>query len=371
MGVNLEAKVLSEKDIGTWNDLVDTSPWGDILQYWQWGEAKRGEGWTPYRIAVFEGDKIISGAQCLVKKASFLGSYMYVPHGPVFTDKAQLKRSLGVLREKLIEVATDLGCFVIEIEPKTGLHVDDNSITENLKPFIDEEIFEVFKGAGFKLTGRNMQPKYKLLYDLKLSDDELLALMKKNTRYNVRLAKKKGVVINEYLPDDPRLEDKLREFYALLKLMQKRAKGYPVRPYESFVNLFKNFRGTENIALFEALYDDDVITMNISERTDKWSSSFYAGSNRLHSNVKAAYLLRWESVKKAKSFGSNIYDFWGIIPGSDQHKGYSDTKLSFGGTRIDHVGILALPLDRFEFMIWDKILPVRTKLFSIFRSLKP
>jgi lipid II:glycine glycyltransferase (peptidoglycan interpeptide bridge formation enzyme) len=176
------------------------------------------------------------------------------------------------------------------------------------------------------------------------------------------LAQKKGVKIREYDLSDPKIDRKLLQFYDLLLMTQDRAKGYPIRSFDYFKKFFKNFAGTNSVFLLEATYEDKTIAMNISQRTKYWSSSFYAASNRLFPEVKAPYLLRWESIMKARAMGAKLYDFWGIIPNSSQHQGYSDNKLSFGGVRMDTYGILTLPLSFSRYFIWDKLLPLRSKL---------
>ncbi|MCA9386121.1 GNAT family N-acetyltransferase, partial [Candidatus Dojkabacteria bacterium] len=163
---------------------------------------------------------------------------------------------------------------------------------------------------------------------------------KKNTRYNIGYAERKGEEVKTYSLEDENIDEKLSEFYDLLEEMQERSSGYPIRSKKYFKKLFKEFKGTDSIVLFEVSYKGDVIAMNISEFTDVWASSFYAGSNRLHRKVKAPYQLRWQSIKEAKERGCKVYDFWGIIPDSKHHKGYSDHKLSFGGDRVDYVGII-------------------------------
>ena len=107
--------------------------------------------------------------------------------------------------------------------------------------------------------------------------------------------------------------------------------------------------------------------MNISQRTTSWASSFYASSNRKFTEVKAPYLMRWQSIIAAQNFGSKVYDFWGIIPNSQQHQGYSENKLSFGGARINTYGLLALPINRIKYLIWDGAIKLRAKLFGLFR----
>lgn len=372
MKTKIYSKLLSEEYKPTWNQFVEDSKWSTILQLWEWGEVKEGEGWNAYRIGVFEDKSLILCAQILVKKASLLGNYLYIPHGPVFQKVEDLEAGIEKLNFHLISFAKSHNCFAIEIEPMLGTAVleEGQILTTGLTHYTNTKAIDILKDVGYTNTKRNMQPKHKLFYDLELSEEELLALMKKNTRYNVRLAQKKNVEVIEYGLNEPNIIQKLRLFYDLLLKMQQRAKGYPVRPYKSFLRLLNEFKDNDHITIFEAKYDGDLITMNISQKMKSWSSSFYRGSQRIHNKVKASYLLRWESILSAKRYGSKVYDFWGFIPNDSQHKGYSDTKLSFGGTRIDMHGILAMPLDKNKYFIWNKILPLRVKLMTIIRSLK-
>lgn len=355
-----------------WNDFVSNCPWSDILQYWQWGEVKTLEGWE---YGFITSDDDIVRSMFLIKRAPGLGNYMYIPHGPVFHSLDDLRNSVLSWKNNILKVAKEKNCFVIEIDPKIGELTENEDLNEiqkknvdSLSHFFNKDIIEEFKRNGFQRTSRNMQPIYKLLYSLELSPDELMSLMSKSTRYNVRYAEKNGVEVKEYSPDDPQIEERVKEFYKLLEVTQERAGGYPIRPFSTFQKLFEVFKGTQDISLFEVSYQGDVIAFNISQRTQCWSSSFYASSNRLHSKLKAPYLLRWASIMRAKEFGSDVYDFWGIIPDSKQHKGYSDHKLGFGGARIDHIGIMQMPLNSFKTVIFNRVLPLRSKFAELKRN---
>lgn len=361
---NLQIKVFNEDSKNLWDDFINNSYGGDILQFWGWGETKKDQGWKPLRLGVVdENNNLVFAAQCLIKKAGFLGNYIYIPHGPVFKNIKDLKDSLPFFVDYLKSKSKELDIFGIEIEPRFGKlaqeEIDPSRVTENIKPLIDPEILTTFINNKFFISGRNMQPVYKIYYDLSLPDEKLFSMMKKNTRYNIGLAERKGVNIEKIQSDDMQIPDKISKFYSLMLETQKRAKGYPIRPKSTFDKLMDAFKGSENIALFEASYGDDLIATNISQRTKYWSSSFYAASNRLHSEKKAMYLLRWKSIQWAKEYGSKLYDFWGIIPDSKQHQGYSDTKLSFGGVRINNYGILVLPFNRYRYFIWNNFLKSR------------
>lgn len=359
-------KIFHEEDTVGWNRFIDSTPYSTILQFWQWGEVKKSEGWEPFRIGIEVDGQLKVAAQCLMKLAPFLGNYLYIPYGPVFRDINEFKSFLPDLLIGLKDFAVKRNCFVIEFDPLIGRLVDTEDSSEVLGPYLNKKIKEILLSNGFQISNRNVQPKHKLFYDLTKSEEELLMLMKKNTRYNVRLAQKKGVQINKISFSNPEAKIKVDQFYELLLETKDRAKGYPIRPKSTFEKLIEVFKESNEIELFEAVFENDLLTMNISEFTSYWSSSFYGASNRLHPDVKGAYLLRWESVLEAKRRGCKVYDFWGVIMDSKQHQGYSETKLSFGGVRMDTYGIFALPLDKLKYRAWDRLIPLRSKI-KIFR----
>lgn len=348
----------SEKD--KWNQFIDSSPYSTILQHWGWGEVKKSEGWKPYRLGLENEGYLVVAMQILVKPASFLGNYAYVPYGPIFKDLRDFESNLQEILRNLLEFANRNKCFVVEFDPLLGELVDAKE-SLSILPYLDKSFKKLLLDNGFKLSNRNFQPRHKLFYDLSQTEEELMGLMKKNTRYNVRYAEKNGVVVESTKIGDESVTEKIEKFYELLEETQERASGYPIRPKETFLKLVEEFKDTENIEIFTASFEGDVIAMNISEFTSYWSSSFYGASNRLHSKMKAPYLLRWKSVQRAKGRGCKVYDFWGVIPNSEQHQGYSDNKISFGGTRIDTHGLFALSISSWKYAIWDKILPLRNK----------
>lgn len=349
-----------QKDKKLWNQFIDSSPYSTILQLWEWGEVKVTEGWTPYRLALKDEGVIKITSQVLVKRAPLLGNYMYIPYGPVFRSINDLKKYFSPFLQLLKEFAISQDCFVLEIDPLIGKLVsEDDKNNFSFNPYVDEQVKKVLLKEGFIISKRNFQPKHKLFYDLTKKEEELMNQMKKNTRYNVRLSEKKGVTVEITKLNSPEASSKIDQFYNLLLETQKRTKGYPIRPKSTFLELLKQFKDTENIEILTASLGKDIIAMNISEFTSHWSSSFYGASNRLHPEAKASYLLRWKSVLRAKERGCKVYDFWGYIPGSEQHKGYSDNKLSFGGVRVDTYGVFSLPLSKLKYLVWDSLLPLR------------
>jgi lipid II:glycine glycyltransferase (peptidoglycan interpeptide bridge formation enzyme) len=426
----IKVKICTNSDLIEWNTFASNSPYGDILQFWQWGELKKLEGWRPFRVAIIEqkgkNERWLLAAQILLKPVRFLGNYAYIPNGPIFYQKSDLEMGLPKLRDFLILNNKMYSFLCLEIEPKIGVLVNEEKEQNfeqkilqqnpNIKPLVDKEVIQIFAKAGYKITDRNIQPIYKLYYDLEQSEDQLMSQCQKTTRYNIKLAQKKDVKVREFLGKNIDIDLKLKTFYDLILRTQRQKNIYLNKSLSNFQKMFSFFSvnstqtnktkeesqnistkfknpvpsiletknsnskvifrdgvivkktsetkklhkipeslnklkiSNSNISLFEASYNDETIAMNISFRTNFWSSTFYASSNDKYPDIKAPYLLQWNSVLQAKEYGSKIYDFWGINPNKEN---YSDNKISFGGVRVDNIGILSLELNPIKFKIWN------------------
>jgi lipid II:glycine glycyltransferase (peptidoglycan interpeptide bridge formation enzyme) len=160
---------------------------------------------------------------------------------------------------------------------------------------------------SFPLTLRssshNIQPPHTILVDLKGTEDEILARMKQKTRYNIRLAEKKGVTVSPW-------ED-LSAFHDMMLVTGERdgfgvhSEKYYRRAYELLHPkgmceiLLAEFEGKPLATLFVACYGDG-------------SYYLYGASTDEERNRMPTYLLQWEAMKWAKARGCEEYDLWGV-----------------------------------------------------------
>ena len=235
--------------------------------------------------------------------------------------------------------------------------------------YAQKEVLQTFINNGYLVTGRFNQPKYKVFYNLNLSEDELLQKCKKETRYNIHKAKKNGVEFKEYDFTNPLISTKLVQFHNLLKSLEKRT-GNSVINLKHLKSLVKKFRKTNYLKLHEVSYKGEVLAMNISQQTKFWASSFYSASSQKHSNLKADYLLRFSTIMQAKAKNIKLYDFWEILPEQNWDEGYVKKKLSFGGERLDQYGLLVFPVSPIKFAVWDVVTWLKRKLKKKFTQKK-
>jgi lipid II:glycine glycyltransferase (peptidoglycan interpeptide bridge formation enzyme) len=156
---------------------------------------------------------------------------------------------------------------------------------------------------GFQPSLHAIQPRRTLIVDLQGDEDELLARMKQKTRYNIRLATRKGVVIKQ--------SDDISSFYQMMKITGVRGEfGVHTEAYYQWA--YDLFKPRDECALLIAEFGGQPIAafMVFSRGTRAWY--LYGGSANVHRNLMPTYLLQWEAMRWAKQKGCEQYDLWGV-----------------------------------------------------------
>jgi peptidoglycan pentaglycine glycine transferase (the first glycine) len=181
--------------------------------------------------------------------------------------------------------------------------------------------------------------------------------MKSKTRYNVRLAGRKGVVVREASEAD------LPAFHALMAITAARDRFGVHTPayYEAAYRLFVP-QDRARLLLAEVEGEPVAALMVFALPPRAWY--FYGASGDAHRNKMPTYLLQWEAMRWARSLGCTAYDLWGV-PDADEDrleaefKGRADGlwgvyrfKRGFGGRLVRSVGA------------WDRVYaPLRYRLY--------
>ncbi len=196
-------RLLSSTDPGfpapeIWEAFVAGHPEGYLLQSHLWGQLKSEFGWRASQVALLEGDQIVGGALSLLR-SSPIGSVAYVPRGPVLAwdDPEAWKVVLAGIRDR----AQASGAIFLRIEPNL---LDDFRVGERLTEY------------GFRLYSKTLQPRSTIIVDLTAEEEVMLSRMKPKTRYNIRLAARKGVAVHEGSESD------LPAFYQLMQETSRR-----------------------------------------------------------------------------------------------------------------------------------------------------
>lgn len=319
-------------DSKIWNSFVSASPKGHLLQSWQWGQLKAAFGWQAVRMGIEDKGHIVAGAQVLFRPLLPFPRYLsiaYVPKGPLL-DFGNLGVS-ETLFSTIHRLARQNKAILLKIEPELP---DRPSVVRQLQ------------ACGFHPSQQAIQPRSTIHIDLRAAIDEILARMKSKTRYNVRLAERKGVLVREGTADD------LPIFYRLIEMTSRRD-GFAVHSQEYYETAYRLFVPQDQARLFLATYGDEVIAGLMAFAFGQQAWYMYGASSDKERNRMPNHLLQWEAICWAKERGCLTYDLWGIPDEvGEQPEKYKKTvtrqqgrlwgvyrfKQGFGGQVIRYVG---------------------------------
>lgn len=245
--------------------------------------------------------------------------WLEIPRGPLFENKKSLSKLLDEIR--------DLGrkekAIFVRISPFQGLGTKD---------------------YGLRKTRWDYQPETSLVIDLEQTEEEILSQMKPKGRYNIKVALKHGVTVKPSKDIDV--------FYQLLETTGFRD-HFGIHPKSYYEKMLTSM--AENVELFLAEYQGEVIAGGLFVYLDEWGIYYYGASVSSYRNVMAPYLVQWEAIKEAKKRGCKHYDFLGIAPeGAKGHpwSGVSEFKKKFGGRTVHYPQAREMVLKPFWYWLY-------------------
>lgn len=296
-----------------------------LMQSVEWGEFREKTGVKVWRLGKFVNGNLISGMQ---------GTFHQIP-GTDFTAGYVPKGNL--LDRDWLQAWAEVGAreraVFIKFEPNV-LAADGLDVIESL---------EKLPNLKFRPAQKPLFTKYNFLIDLSLSDDELLAKMKPKTRYNIRLAQRKGLVVEEQ--SDP------QAFATYLKLYfetTKRQKFFGHNPaYHQ--TLWETLRPHNLAHLLLAFWQGSPLVAWMLFNFKETLYYAYGGSTTTHRELMPSNLVGWEAVCLGKKLGCQTFDLWGAarVPDpepNDPFYGFHRFKAGFGGQLVEYVGSFDLIL---------------------------
>lgn len=215
------------------------------------------------------------------------------------------------------------------------------------------------------VSGKTLFTPTSFWIDLTLSEDDLMKSFQSKTRYNIRLAQRKGVRVRE---DN---SDKAFETYLRLTKETVERQGFYAHTEKYHRLMWKTLhkdmvqKGEKPIArLIAAYYKGEIITTWIVFAWKDFLYYPYGASSDKHKNVMANNLVMWETIKYGKKLKLKTFDLWGREPG----KGFTRFKEGYNPKVVEFLGTWDLITSPFykiyriaEALRW-KILRFRTKL---------
>ncbi len=279
---------------------------GAFLQSYEWGEFQKAVGRKVERILIDDARGVML-AQAVLLDLPFGQNYWQVSKGPLGNmPMAEMTRELA---ERLP------GGSFVRVEP------------------------EVAPKKAWKT--KDVQPSVTSILDLTVGKEAIAAGMKPKTRYNIRLAEKKGVTVRASA--EPIIED-------LERLLEQTAvrDRFSLHPLSYYAKMLEVMTGGEAVAsLAFADYDGRPLAANVTIDFNGQRTYLHGASSNLHRNVMAPYALHQYLIDEAIDNGMTSYDFWGVAPvgASKKHSwaGITQFKLGFGGEIVTAPGTFDVP----------------------------
>lgn len=314
-----------------WNNFLLREKPDAFLQSFEWGEFQESVRKNIFRFAVLNENEIIAVASVVEHNIRLGMKYWYIPRGPVVSN--QNEEVMRLLIGGMTEEAKKSGAMFVRMDPAEKL---GNEIFSNMK---------------MKKVAGSVQPKDTLVLNLDLSEEGIMSEMKSKTRYNIRLAEKKGVEIFH----GDLLEENFEVFWNLIEETSSRD-GIVPHGKVYYRKMLETLQESSNLCsrLYFARYEGKVIAANIVLFFDSYAVYLHGASSNKYRNVMAPYLLQWRQICDAKKRGCNKYDFWGITINNENPRwgGITRFKEGFGGEAIRYIGVYELPIENLKYRIY-------------------
>jgi peptidoglycan pentaglycine glycine transferase (the first glycine) len=341
-----------------WDQIIAALPGGHFLQSWHWGEAKRSTGWQPTtRLWVDQAGEVCAAALILVRSIEIRGvslplRLMYLPRGPLLRDWEDSQLRSRVLSDlKLIGQKQRVVFIKIDPQVEVGRGIPGAQEASHHQSTV--ELIDVFMESGWLASQEQVQFKNTMLIDLLPDSETLLAAMKQKTRYNIRLASRRGVTVRAGSQEDL---DLLFQMYAETAIRD----GFTIRNPGYYLELWRTFMAAGIAEPLLAEVEGEPVAGVIIFRYAGRAWYMYGMSRAVHREKMPNYLLQWEAMMQAKQAGCAEYDLWGapdeFVEG-DQLWGVYRFKAGLGAEVVRYIGAWDMPLNGMLYRTYTQLMP--------------
>ena len=257
------------------------------------------------------------------------GRYLEIPCGPLL-DWNNKKLSKDVF-DKISEIGKREKCIFVRIRPQL------NGSPENLKKLADLKL---------EKSPMHLAAEHTVMIDLRKTEDELLADMRRQTRYEVRRAEKLNIHVDK--------SNSLEVFKEFHSVQTETAKRQNFVPPSLKTLLAEREAFGDDIMIYVAKNEDDKpIAYGMIIRGGKEGDYYEAASTELNHKLPGAYALLWQAMKDLKADGYERFNLWGIAPPNQpnhRYAGVTTFKTGFGGEVVEYVPAHDLVLSKVRYL---------------------
>ncbi len=276
-----------------WNEFLRLHPDAHFLQTGEWGELKAAFGWDVARLVVGQ-----VGVQILFRRLPLGVTLAYLPRPIrqvcVQEGESGWKAEVEQLWREVDALGRARQAVFLKVEP--DIWEQDQLRVALPGPF------------AVRRSPHTIQPPRTIVVDLRGSEEEILARMKQKTRYNIRLAIKKGVTVRPW-------ED-LDAFHAMMQITGQRD-GFGVHTAAYYRRAWELFRSAGLGELLVAEFEGQPLAALMVFARGRRAWYVYGASSDRHRHLMPTYLVQWEAMRWARARGAVEYDLWGV-PDEDE-----------------------------------------------------
>lgn len=310
------------------------------LQSYDWGEFRRAAGVRVVRKGVFEKNQLVQSLTVTLHAVPWLNWRIgYFPKGAL-PDEAQVKA--------LKQIGQENNLVMIKLEPDVYRPVADqptNAGWNTIDSFLKQHRCR---------PGRRLFTQYSFLLDLTKSESDILAKMHPKTRYNIRLAEKKGVKVT--------LDDSPACFDWFLKLLFEETvvrQGFFAHTPEYFKKLWQVLQPVGMAHLLRAYSGEQTLAVFMCFVFNQKLYYPYGASTRESKQIMAPNLLMWELIRYGKKIGAKSFDMWGALGPKPDPKdpwfGFHRFKAGYGGQLIEFFPTYDLVFHPWRYLIYRQL----------------
>jgi lipid II:glycine glycyltransferase (peptidoglycan interpeptide bridge formation enzyme) len=275
--------------------------------------------------------------------------FLYAPRGPV-VGAGWSAKDLEDLFSRVELWAKSRGAVFLKIDPDVPAALDW------ITPILAKNDFTPApESGGFS----GVQPRCVFRLNIGKNEEELLRAMEQKTRYNIRVAEKKGVRIR---PVTERAD--VETFYKILVETAQRD-GFLIRPLKYFLDIAELLGTKGQAQYFLGEKDGQALAGALALTLGPVCWYAYGASSNEGRQHMPNHLMQWTLIQWAKSRGCQLYDFRAVpcdpTPDNPLY-GLYRFKKGFGGELTRFVGEYDRVYSPWLYRLWTKGWPMFKKV---------
>jgi len=341
----------NKEEVIKYKEFVDNYRGASLMQSMNWADVKKG--WDSEYVYIEEDGQIVMAISLIIRRYLANKTIIYAPRGPVgdIYDIDKVKR----IMDEVEAVAKKYNAFIVRFDPES---------------YYDEKLEKLYKDNGFVVRNKKLskdeliQPRFNMILNLAgRTEDEIFKGYSEKTRYNIRVATRKGVTVRY-----SRNEEDLKIFYKLYEITGIRD-NIASRPYSYFERMLNTFN-EKTLRIYIAEYEGEALSAAIAINYGKKTFYLYGASSNEKRNLMPNYLMQQEMIKWAIDTGCNLYDFGGVFI-LDKSNGLFKFKEGFCRQEgvTEFIGEIDKVYSNFWYFTFTKLVPVYQKIMKSIKKM--